>query len=129
METVTSKDGTRIAYDRTGQGPAVILVDGALCYRGFGPMAGLAAQLAPHFTVITYDRRGRGESSDTQPYAIEREVELGGHLHLGLEFFAGDRTPTNVELVEEAVAVCDRLSAPVATCAEAAALLGLPARP
>lgn len=56
----------------------------------------------------------------------EAAVELGGHLHLGLEFFAGDRTPTNVELVEEAVAVCDRLGAPVATCAEAAAILGLP---
>lgn len=55
----------------------------------------------------------------------ETAVELGGHLHLGLEFFAGDRTPTNAELVTEAVAVCDRLGAPVATCAEAAAILGL----
>lgn len=75
METVTSKDGTRIAYDRAGQGPAVILVDGALCYRNFGPMGGLSQQLAPHFTVFWYDRRGRGESGDTKPYAIEREIE------------------------------------------------------
>lgn len=56
----------------------------------------------------------------------EASVELGGHLHLGLEFFAGDRTPTNAELVAEAVAVCDRLGAPVATSSEAAAILGLP---
>ncbi len=75
MATVTSKDGTTIAFDKTGQGPAVILVDGALCYRAFGPMGPLAPLLAPHFTVFTYDRRGRGESGDTQPYAVEREVE------------------------------------------------------
>ena len=56
----------------------------------------------------------------------EAAVELGGHLHLGLEFFAGDRTPTNAELVREAVAVCNRLGAPVATCAEAADILALP---
>ena len=75
MEKVTSKDGTQIAYDRQGQGPAVILVDGALCYRSFGPMPGLAQLLAPHFTVYYYDRRGRGDSEDTKPYAVEREVE------------------------------------------------------
>ncbi len=75
MEKVTSKDGTQIAYDRQGTGPALILVDGALCYRSFGPMAGLAQLLAPHFTVYYYDRRGRGESGDTKPYAVEREVE------------------------------------------------------
>lgn len=73
--TVTSKDGTVIAYSRIGQGPALILVDGALCYRQFGPSQDLAARLSQHFTVITYDRRGRGESGDTQPYAVEREVE------------------------------------------------------
>lgn len=72
---VISKDGTAIAYDQSGQGPAVILVDGALCYRASGPSAPLALLLAQHFTVFTYDRRGRGESGDTQPYAIEREVE------------------------------------------------------
>jgi len=51
METVRSKDGTVIAYDKVGQGPPLILVDGALCYRVSGPMRSLAAQLAPHFTV------------------------------------------------------------------------------
>ncbi len=75
MNTVTSKDGTKIAYDKKGQGPALILIDGALCYRGFGPMPGLADLLAPNFTVYTYDRRGRGESSNGKPYSLEREVE------------------------------------------------------
>lgn len=75
MQKVISTDGTQIAYDRQGHGPAVILVDGALCYRSFGPMQGLAQLLAPDFTVITYDRRGRGDSGDTLPYAVEREVE------------------------------------------------------
>ena len=75
MPKVTSKDSTQIAYEKTGAGPAVILVDGALCYRAFGPMQGLAKLLSPHFTVTTYDRRGRGESGDTQPYALEREIE------------------------------------------------------
>jgi pimeloyl-ACP methyl ester carboxylesterase len=75
MPQVISKDGTKIAYDKTGAGPAVILVDGALCYRGFGPMGGLAPLLEPHFTVIKYDRRGRGESGDTLPYDVEREIE------------------------------------------------------
>jgi pimeloyl-ACP methyl ester carboxylesterase len=75
MGTVTSHDGTTIAFERTGTGPALILVDGAMCSRSFGPMGPLAALLAPHFTVFTYDRRGRGESGDTAPYAVEREVE------------------------------------------------------
>src|SRR5512147_1796435 len=75
MRKVISKDGTSIAFDQAGQGPAIILVDGALCYRAFGPMGPLSALLAPHFTVMTYDRRGRGESGDKQPYAVEREVE------------------------------------------------------
>jgi pimeloyl-ACP methyl ester carboxylesterase len=70
-----SKDGTAIAYERSGQGPALILVDGALCSRAFGPMPKLAPLLARHFTVYVYDRRGRGESGDTLPYAKEREVE------------------------------------------------------
>lgn len=71
----TSKDGTAIAFDRCGEGPPVILVDGALCSRSFGPMPKLAPLLAQHFTVFTYDRRGRNESDDTAPYAVEREVE------------------------------------------------------
>jgi pimeloyl-ACP methyl ester carboxylesterase len=75
METVISKDGTGIAFEKTGQGLAVILVDGALSYRGNGGLRPLAAQLANYFTVYTYDRRGRGESGDTQPYAVEREIE------------------------------------------------------
>ena len=75
MNKVTSRDGTQIAYDKRGAGPAVILVDGALCYRSFGPMTGLAELLAPHFTVYNYDRRGRGDSSDTQPYSLAREIE------------------------------------------------------
>lgn len=73
--TVTSKDGTRIGYTRRGEGPSLILVDGALCSRTFGPMGKLVPLLAPHFTVYTYDRRGRGTSGDTPPYAAEREVE------------------------------------------------------
>ena len=75
MAVAVSKDGTRIGFDRAGQGPPVVLVDGAMCYRGSGPMKPLAARLVPHFTVYTYDRRGRGESSDTPPWALEREVE------------------------------------------------------
>src|SRR5512140_3099462 len=75
MKKLTSSDGTQIAYDVQGAGPAVILVDGALCYRSFGPMQRLSELLAPRFTVYTYDRRGRGDSSDTKPYALEREIE------------------------------------------------------
>ncbi len=75
MGKVISNDGTSIAFDQSGKGPAVILVDGALCYRAFGPMGSLAGLLAPHFTVIKYDRRGRGDSGDAKPYAVEREVE------------------------------------------------------
>jgi pimeloyl-ACP methyl ester carboxylesterase len=75
MPAVTSADGTAIAYERTGSGPALVLVDGAMCYRGAGPMRPLAALLQGAFTVYTYDRRGRGESSDTTPYAVAREVE------------------------------------------------------
>ena len=72
---VFSKDGTAIAFDRIGYGPPVILIDGALCYRGIGQSGQLAELLARHFTVFTYDRRGRGASGDTPPYAVEREVE------------------------------------------------------
>jgi pimeloyl-ACP methyl ester carboxylesterase len=75
MSTVRSADGTTIAYTRAGQGPPLILVDGALCSRSFGPMPKLAEQLTPHFTVYTYDRRGRGESGDNPPYEPGREVE------------------------------------------------------
>jgi pimeloyl-ACP methyl ester carboxylesterase len=75
MPIVTSADGTPIAYDLTGQGPRLILVDGALCYRGSGPNGPLAAELADRFAVVTYDRRGRGGSGDSGPYAVEREID------------------------------------------------------
>jgi pimeloyl-ACP methyl ester carboxylesterase len=75
MNTARSADGTIIAFTREGQGPSLILVDGAMCSRSFGPMPKLAAQLTPHFTVFTYDRRGRGASGDTSPYSPDREVE------------------------------------------------------
>lgn len=73
METVISKDGTVIAFDRVGQGPALIMVTGALASRAFTGSASSA--LGEHFTVFAYDRRGRGDSGDTAPYAVEREVE------------------------------------------------------
>jgi pimeloyl-ACP methyl ester carboxylesterase len=75
MTHVISKDGTRIAYERMGTGPAVVLIDGAMCSRAFGPMPKIAALLKDHFTVYLYDRRGRGESGDTEPYSKAREVE------------------------------------------------------
>jgi pimeloyl-ACP methyl ester carboxylesterase len=75
MKNVQSVDGTTIAYDQVGQGDAVILVNGALGYRAMGFLAPLATLLAPHFTVLDYDRRGRGDSTDTQPFSVEREIE------------------------------------------------------
>jgi hypothetical protein len=75
METVTSRDGTTIAYDRHGSGPPVILVGGALGYRKFKKMEELAALLSERCTVINYDRRGRGDSTEAGPFSIEREVE------------------------------------------------------
>jgi pimeloyl-ACP methyl ester carboxylesterase len=75
MSTVTSKDGTRIVYDKVGQGPALILVAGAFSYRKFPGVVKLANLLSEHFTVYNYDRRGRGDSGDTKEYAIAREIE------------------------------------------------------
>ena len=75
MSTVPSRDGTTIAYDRLGAGSPVILVDGAFCSRSFGPMPKLAPLLARGFTVFMYDRRGRGSSGDTAPYAVAREID------------------------------------------------------
>jgi pimeloyl-ACP methyl ester carboxylesterase len=88
MDTVTSRDGTTIAYDRLGAGPPVVLVSGGSTDRTAN--AGLAGELAAHHTVYNYDRRGRGPSGDTQPYAVEREIEdiaavveaAGGRAHL-----------------------------------------------
>ncbi|GGT37939.1 alpha/beta fold hydrolase [Nonomuraea spiralis] len=88
MDKVISQDGTAIAYDRIGQGPAMILI-------GAGPTdrsanAPLAELLAKDLTVYNYDRRGRGDSGDTAPYAVDREFEdiealitaAGGSAHL-----------------------------------------------
>src|SRR5215203_472121 len=78
MDKVTSRDGTQIAFDRLGDGPPVIVVGGAMCDRALtGPTA---EELAKHFTVLNYDRRGRGDSGDTGPYAVEREIEHIGAL-------------------------------------------------
>jgi pimeloyl-ACP methyl ester carboxylesterase len=73
MNTVTSSDGTTIAFDQLGDGPPIILVGGGSVDRSAN--APLAALLASHFTVINYDRRGRGDSGDAPPYAVEREIE------------------------------------------------------
>ena len=75
MQKISSNDGSALAFERVGKGPPVILVDGALCAREFGPSGPLAALLSQYFTVFTYDRRGRGHSGNTSRYAIEREIE------------------------------------------------------
>lgn len=76
MNTVISQDGTTIAFDQYGSGPALILVAGAIQYRAFDQgLVELTSLLSPHFTVISYDRRGRGDSTDTQPFAVQREIE------------------------------------------------------
>jgi pimeloyl-ACP methyl ester carboxylesterase len=73
VDTVVSQDGTAIAFDRAGDGPPVILVNAGPTDRvANAPLAGL---LAPHFTVLNYDRRGRGDSGDTAPYAVDREYD------------------------------------------------------
>jgi pimeloyl-ACP methyl ester carboxylesterase len=75
MEFVKSKDGTFIAFDRSGEGPAVILVSGAFIDRAHAFNVELSKALASQFMVINYDRRGRGNSGNTKPYAVEREIE------------------------------------------------------
>jgi pimeloyl-ACP methyl ester carboxylesterase len=72
---ITSRDGTRITFDKTGAGPVIIIVNGALSYRAVYNDKSLVSALAKDFTVYTYDRRGRGESTDTKPYSVEREIE------------------------------------------------------
>jgi pimeloyl-ACP methyl ester carboxylesterase len=74
LHTISSSDGTKIAYDQQGQGPTLILVDGALTVHS-ADSGELAKLLAPHFTVVGFDRRGRGESGDTPPYAVDREID------------------------------------------------------
>ena len=86
--TVNSKDGTTLAVDVSGSGPAIVLVSGGSVDRGSN--AGLADALGGEFTTYNYDRRGRGDSGDTAPYAVEREIEdieavialAGGRAHL-----------------------------------------------
>ncbi|MBN9607474.1 MAG: alpha/beta hydrolase [Actinomycetales bacterium] len=91
-EYATSSDGTRIAYARGGSGPVLVLVDGAFCYREFGPSERVPQALADRFTVVAWDRRGRGESgAGASTYAPEREFEdlaavvaaTGGEIVLG----------------------------------------------
>lgn len=90
MLSVRSRDGTTIAYERAGQGPVVILVVGALCSHATSGALELAQRLSSQFAVINYDRRGRGDSGDTAPYSIGREIEdlaalievAGGLAHL-----------------------------------------------
>lgn len=73
METVRSSDGTTIAFERSGEGPPVVIVGGALSNRGAaGP---LVVEISGRLTAIAYDRRGRGDSGDTPPYAVDREVD------------------------------------------------------
>jgi pimeloyl-ACP methyl ester carboxylesterase len=90
MQTVTSSDGTTIAYGRYGDGPAVILVGGAMSYRRFKKYVQISEALADRCTVINYDRRGRGDSGEAGPVSVQREVDdiaaligaVGGHASL-----------------------------------------------
>lgn len=124
MQTVISKDGTKIAYDKVGSGPALVLVDGAFCFRASGVTPKLAPILAKDFTVYAYDRRGRGDSSDTQPYAVEREIEdlkaiyeaAGGSAYvlafssgggLAMQAVASGLNPTKLALYEAPYVVVD----------------------
>jgi len=107
----TSADGTELAYEVTGSGPALVLVDGALCHRAMGPARGLAKELAGSFTVYAYDRRGRGESgAGASPYAIQHEVEdlaaviqaAGGSAHV---FGASSGGALGLEAARDGVAM------------------------
>ncbi len=75
MKTTRSKDGTTIAYDVYGRGPALIYITGASCFRSFKPIVRDVKAFAKEFTVYNYDRRGRGDSGNTLPWTVEREVE------------------------------------------------------
>ncbi|GGL46747.1 alpha/beta fold hydrolase [Planomonospora parontospora] len=141
MNTVTSQDGTTIAYDTIGSGPSLILVGGAFQVRRDPRFADLAAALAAHFTVLTYDRRGRGDSGDTGPYAPAREVEdivalikeAGGRAHLfgmssgaalALDAAAAETAVTKVAVYEAPFVVDDsRPPVPAGYLAELKSLL------
>src|SRR5688572_18136414 len=75
MSHVISKDGTSIAFDKSGEGPAIIIMNGAMGFREFYGDKPLVEALSNDFTIYTYDRRGRGESTDTKPYTAEKEME------------------------------------------------------
>ncbi|MFD2043741.1 alpha/beta fold hydrolase [Ornithinibacillus salinisoli] len=75
MKTIQSKDGTKIVYDVSGGGPALLFITGATCFRSFDPVLHDAKVFSEQFTVYNYDRRGRGDSGNTLPYSIERELE------------------------------------------------------
>jgi pimeloyl-ACP methyl ester carboxylesterase len=125
MNTVTSKDGTPIAFERHGEGTPLILVDGATSYRAINPFgARLGDLLGASHTVYTYDRRGRGDSGDTAPYSVEREIEdlaaliaeAGGTAHvcgfssgavLALDAAAADLPITRLALYEPPFVVDD----------------------
>src|SRR5688572_24246990 len=110
---VTSKDGTRIGYGRSGTGPVLVLCSGALSERA--DLAPLAALLAEHFTVLNHDRRGRGESGDTPPYAVEREVEdiaalLDAAVPTGEKAFVFGHSSGAVLALEAASRLPDRIA-------------------
>lgn len=114
MQTVLSKDKTPIAYEVVGEGPLLIIVSGALNTHNFGVPSEMTPYLQESFTVLTYDRRGRGESSNTPPYAIEKEIEdleglidaNGGKAYLyghsagaALALFASEKFPEKIDKV------------------------------
>lgn len=114
MPTVRSKDGTTLAYDVLGAGPALVPITGATCFRRFRPVAADAAVFATAFTVYHWDRRGRGDSGDTAPWSVQREVDdieaiidaAGGHAILyghssgaALALEAAARLPHKVDAV------------------------------
>ncbi|MBQ0905279.1 alpha/beta fold hydrolase [Micromonospora sp. U21] len=139
-KTVTSKDGTPIAYEQAGTGPALILVDAAGHYRELSSFGGMIGLLAADFTVYHYDRRGRGDSADTQPYAVEREIddlaalidEAGGSAFLygfssgglvALHAAASGLTIPRLALLEPPIETNEDRSAQAAFTAELAELL------
>lgn len=75
MPFITSKDGTKIAYEVRGIGPALLLVDGAMCSRDMGPMPAIADALSDKFSVWIFDRRGRGGSGNNLPWTMEKEID------------------------------------------------------
>ena len=75
FQTTTSDDGTRLAYEVRGDGPPLVYVTGAICHRTFGPVRAGAKTLSSAFSVLTYDRRGRGDSGDAEHWSLDHEVE------------------------------------------------------